>query len=88
MKRNLILSTYGAALAKETRHAQTVMKDLGITYEESTPQSCFDCWQFWNCENVPEQLPDFIEDMKYGPMKYIGLGLSEETAKRLEENSK
>jgi len=43
------------------RHAQVVMKELGITYQHSTPQSIGDQFWFWNCENIPEKLPDYIE---------------------------
>lgn len=65
---------------KENRHAQKVMRELGITYQHATPQSMYDCWQFWNCENVPEELPGFITQFKRDPMTMIGYGLSEESA--------
>lgn len=75
---------YGAAMgSKETRHAQLVMRELGITYQHATPQSMGDQWWFWNCENVPETLPQFIKEVKLDPMKYIGWGLDEATARML-----
>lgn len=86
MKKNLHYCLNGSAFAGENRQAETHMKELGITYEQSTPQSMYDCWQFWNCENVPDVLPNFITEMERGPMKYIGHGLTEEDAKRLEAN--
>ena len=43
---------------KEIRHPQTVMKELGITYEAAEPYPIADCWIFYNCSNVPEVLPE------------------------------
>ncbi len=86
MKRSLHYCLNGSCVAGENRHAQTMMEDLGITYEHSTPQSLYDCWVFWNCENIPDVLPEWITEMEDGPMKYIGHGLTEEVAQRLEEN--
>ena len=64
----------------ELRHPQEVMKSLGITYQHATPQSMYDCWQFWNCENLPEALPKYLVRFEDDPMKYIGNGLSREAA--------
>jgi hypothetical protein len=64
----------------ETRHPQVVMKELGITYQHATPQSMGDMWQFWNCQNVPEKLPDYLAEFKTDPMDHIGYGLSEADA--------
>lgn len=86
MKKNLHYCLYGSAITGDNRHAQKAIKDLGITYEHSTPQSLYDCWQFWNCENVPDELPEWITEMTDGPMKYIGRGLTEEMAKILDAN--
>lgn len=41
-------------------HPQVVMKELGIKYSDSTPQSMGDCWWFWNCENIPDPLPPYL----------------------------
>ena len=49
---------------RENRHAQVVIKELGITYKRATPQSLFDCWQFWGCDNVPDNLPKYIKEFK------------------------
>ena len=54
---------YGAGLAGEMRHPQTVMRELGIEYDEGIPQSLGDQWWFMGCSNVPEVLPGFIERM-------------------------
>jgi len=64
-------------------HAQTVMKQLGITYQHSTPQSMGDQFWFWNCENVPENLPEYISELDVDPMECIGWGLSKEQAKMI-----
>jgi hypothetical protein len=84
---NLSYSLQGAGMAGELRHAQTVMKELGITYQHATPQSINDTWQFWNCENVPDPLPHFLSEYKMDPMKMIGWGLTREVAERLVSNA-
>jgi hypothetical protein len=72
---------------RENRQAQIVMKELGITYQHSTPQSMADSWQFWNCENIPAELPSFITEMKNKPMKSIGFGLSQADAEKIRDYS-
>jgi hypothetical protein len=72
---------------KENRHAQVVMKELGITYQHATPQSMFDCWQFWNCENIPDELPGFIKEFKRDPMDMIGHGLSQADAEKIRDGA-
>lgn len=67
----------------DNRHAQVAMKDMGITYQHSTPQTMGDQWWFWNCENVPETLPEYITDLTLDPMKCIGWGLSQEDAEKI-----
>lgn len=62
----------------EKRHAQVVMKELGITYQHAVPQSMGDQWWFWNCENVPKKLPEYITILDIIPQDAIGYGLSEE----------
>ena len=42
------------------------MKKLGITYTVAVPQSIVDMWQFWGCENVPENLHGFLKVADYG----------------------
>ena len=70
---------------KENRHAQAVMKDLDITYQHSVPQSISDNWEFWNCENVPEELPEFLKVVDWDPMERIGWGLSQERAEAIRD---
>jgi len=67
----------------ENRHAQTVMRELGITYQHATPQSIADCWWFWNCSDVPTVLPEFLRPLEIDPMKQIGNGLSLEDAQKI-----
>jgi len=68
----------------EMRHAQTVMKELGITYQMSTPQSMSDSFWFWNCENIPEKLPKYLNYLNIeDPMEWVGWGISEEDAIRI-----
>lgn len=46
--------------AGDNRHAQQAFKDLGIEYEFAVPQTMGDCWWFFNCKNIPENLPSHI----------------------------
>lgn len=62
------------------RHAELVMRDLGITYQHATPQSMTDQWWFWNCQGVPTVLPPCLYELKMKPHDAIGRGLSKEDA--------
>ena len=68
----------------ESRHAQVVMKDLGIIYSHSTPQSIADQWWFWNCINLPENLPTFLKVMNINAKDCIGYGISKEECDEIE----
>ncbi len=72
---------------KQDGHAQKVMDKLGITYQHATPQSMGDQWWFWNCENIPESLPAYLDSLDLDPMKCIGHGLSKEDAKKIRDYS-
>ena len=63
-----------------SEHPQKVMRELGITYQHATSQSIGDQWWFWNCENMPDSLPEYLEYADWDPMKCIGWGLSKEDA--------
>ena len=68
----------------ERRHACDVIKELGIIYQYSTPQSLGDQFWFWNCENIPKYLPRFINELKIkDPMEYVGFGLNKEWAEKI-----
>ena len=60
----------------EKRHAQVFMKDSGITYTHSVPQSMLDCFWFFNCENIPNIIPLFLSELLIDPKSAIGYGLS------------
>ncbi len=64
-------------------HPQLEMKKLGIIYQYVTPQSILDEWWFWNCENVPNPLPEYLEVLNINPFDAIGYGLSKEDAKHI-----
>jgi hypothetical protein len=70
----------------ETRHAQEVMRELGISYQHATPQSIGDQWWFWNCTGVTFPLPQFLTPLTVKPREAIGRGLSESDANRLESS--
>ena len=69
-------------------HAQKAMKEMGITYQHATPQSMSDCWWFWNCENIPDELPLFLSHLNNDPMSCIGWGLSQERAEDIRDFSR
>lgn len=58
-------------------HPQEVLKKLGITYTVAVPQSLYDCWQLWGCENIPEKLPEFLRVKDYGDPRGVRKCLSE-----------
>jgi hypothetical protein len=82
-KIHLRYDLHGANLDGEMRHAQTVMRQLGITYQVATPQSICDQWWFWNCANVPDPLPSYLTPLGLDPMKCVGWGLSQEEAEAI-----
>lgn len=60
---NLIYDIFNAHLKhNETRNAQIVMEELGITYETAIPQSLAEQWVFINCKNVPKKLPSYLKE--------------------------
>lgn len=68
-------------------HPQKVMKKLGITYQYAVPQSIADQWWFFNCENLPEKLPEYLYELRnfktgewLNPHELIGHGLDKEMA--------
>jgi len=69
----------------EKRHAQKVMSSLGITYQHAMPQSMGDQFWFWNCENVPDKLPEYLTELDANPMKCIGFGLSRMDAEKIRD---
>jgi hypothetical protein len=71
-----------------TKHAQQLMRELGITYTHSTPQSISDSWWFWNCQNVPKELPPYLTILKRTPHEAIGWGISEKEANDIVARSK
>lgn len=81
----LDLMTLGFDGPKDLRdlHPQQVMKKLGITYQHATPQSIADQWWFWNCENIPAELPNFLTLLNLDPFECIGHGLSKEHAEMI-----
>lgn len=77
---HLRLDIYG-----ETKHAQERMRELGIIYQHATPQSIGDQWWFWNCENIPNELPEDLTILYLDPMECIGYGLTQEMAEKIRD---
>lgn len=80
---NLCYSLMGSAYAGDQRHAQEVMESLGITYQIAVPQSLYDSWWFFNCENIPADLPEWITIFNAELEDCIGHGLTAEDVKDL-----
>lgn len=53
------------------KHAQKVMKSLGIEYGGATPQSMGDQWWFWNCTNVPTPLPPYLTELDFTEQEWL-----------------
>lgn len=68
---------------KINKHAQSQMSDLGIKYSHSTPQSMGEQFWFWNCENVPDELPKYLQVLNTNPLEAVGFGLSETEAREI-----
>ena len=69
-------------------HAQERMRELGITYQHATPQSLYESWWFWNCENVPDPLPEDLSILRLDPLDVIGNGLNKEMAMKIKAAEK
>ena len=72
---HLILDIYNLKV-----HAQEFMETMGIAYQHAVPQSMFDSWWFFNCENIPDPLPDCLKFMRSTPQECVGRGLSQQNA--------
>jgi hypothetical protein len=66
-------------------HPQTVMRELGITYQHATPQSMGDQWWFWNCEKLPDPLPPYLIKLDLDPIEQVGYGLDLTTANAIRD---
>lgn len=72
----------------ENRHPLVVMRELGITYKQETPQTMGEQWWFWNCENIPEVLPEYLSELTVTPSEAIGFGLTKEQSEEIQLNQK
>jgi len=87
--RHLRYCFYSADDCNEKRHPQKVMESLGITYKGMTPQTIGDQLWYWGCENVPEELPEYLSDLHVDPLDWIGCGVSQDLAGQvIKEKSK
>lgn len=58
---NFHFDMWAQAEAKANGHPEAIVKDLGITWEHSWCTPVADRWTFTNCQNVPDELPGFLE---------------------------
>lgn len=56
------LEYIGADEAGDHRHAQIIMRELGIEYGEAIPAPTGDCWVFHDVkpDTVPAELPEYV----------------------------
>ena len=87
MKRNIVFCELAASAVGENRHPQIVMRDLGVSWLLSTPQSISNQWWFWCCNGLPEPLPEYLRDLKIEPREAVGYGLSAADADRIEREA-
>lgn len=57
--------------------------ELGITYDKLVPQTIADQTWYFNCKNVPEELPNGWSVLEGDLEQFIGHGLSWEDVKEL-----
>lgn len=58
-------------------------QDLGIDYSKAVPQTMGEQTWYFNCQNVPEELPDGWSIIEGELEKFIGYGLSWDDVKEL-----
>lgn len=81
---NMKLSLMGQP-KEDSRHALTVMKDLGITFKKAVPQSLYDSWWFFDCV-IPAgtKLPSYLNVHDFGDInRLVGHGLSKKDVSNL-----
>ena len=84
MKKEAMFVVFCLRSFMENEHPQVHLKKLGVKYIHATPQSIADQWWFWNCENLPEKLPDYMNKIKIvNPYDYVGWGLTEQIALKI-----
>lgn len=76
MMKNLRVDLTGAGFAGDMRHAQEIMKSLGIEYKLAVPQSIVDSWWFFNCTGDMESLPPYVDELPGNPADMVGYGLA------------
>jgi hypothetical protein len=69
---------------KEKPYNDTITAtELGITYGKSVPQTIADQTWYFNCKNVPEELPNGWSVLEGDLEQFIGYGLNWEDVKEL-----
>ena len=76
---------------KDSANSKPIQKmtELGITWEKHFVSTISDCVFFFNCKNIPEAIPQYIQVQENrSPLEFVGCGLSENEANQLIENLK
>lgn len=77
------LSMQGAYESGMLGHPQNILKAIGIKAMKHVPQTMGDCWDFWNCKDIPEKLPEYISVRPFLSPIEVRWGLSEKEAVEL-----
>ncbi len=62
---NLRYSLITAFLQGEKRHPIDYIKDEGMVYKTAEAYSIGDCCIFFDCSNIPDPLPKFLEKVEF-----------------------
>ena len=54
----------------DVQQAQNRMEDLGISYGRAYPVPMIDEWWFFDCENIPAELPHYLRPLDVDPNNY------------------
>jgi hypothetical protein len=62
---NLRYCMIGAYENGAKEHPEIEMKKLGIEYESTESFTISECWIFFNCINLPIELPEFLDIIEF-----------------------
>ena len=56
---------------KKSIHPEIIVLNAAIIYKVAIPQSIADQWWFLNCNNIPDELPDYLSYIKISKSNYL-----------------
>lgn len=73
-----VIVSYAAMHKDSHKHALDVIKELNVVYRAGVPQYLGECWIFYGCENIPEQLPACVTVSDMNDRDFIDSGIRQE----------